>query len=559
MVRALTSPVIILFVLLILPCSAQSTTVSARVDRNPVAIDESLTYQLEIQDPSGGDPDFTPLEKDFEILSQSSSTNMQIINGTRSHSKQYHLTLLPKRIGKLTIPPIVVGQHTSNAIDLVVTTAAPTQPGSGADFMLDVQATPESPYVGEQVLITVRLYIGASLVSGSLSEPGTDQAEVTKLGEDREFSTTRSGRNYRVNERRYVLFPQQPGSLTIPSVVFQGQTGRRSSSFFDPFSQAGPVRRVRSKELHLTVRPKPEHAPQPWLPAANLSATMELSQTADTLKVGEPVTLDLSINAEGLKATQLPEPQIKVDGEVRTYPDQPSFNDGQGAKGITATLKKKITVIAQEPGTITITPEPIGWWNTTTDRLEYASFKPLTLDVLPGAAPAQPTPSVLAAPGKEQESPPRQTAPPSFWTTQVGWFWVSIGLGCCWLITLFAWHIRRKKSTPLPVSDKTPDTDSISALEKKLKKSCTCGDARGARECMHQILASKPGSQLEYQELKNALLELNEYLYSPEAGKKAWNGAGLWSAYQAAVARGKIASTGKKENGLAPLYDNPSV
>lgn len=219
MVRALLSPIICLFLLFVLPYPAQSTTLSAKVDRNPVAIDESLTYQLEISDPSGGDPDFTPLEKDFEILSQSSSTNMQIINGTRSHSKQYHLSLIPKRIGKLTIPPIAVGQYTSNAVELVVTTAAPTQQGGGADFMLDVQATPESPYVGEQVLVTVRLYIGASLVSGSLSEPNAEQAEVTKLGEDKEFSTTKNGRNYRVNERRYVLFSRQPGTLTIPPVV----------------------------------------------------------------------------------------------------------------------------------------------------------------------------------------------------------------------------------------------------------------------------------------------------------------------------------------------------
>ncbi len=558
MVRASIFPLIFLFLLLVIPSYALGTSVSAQVDRNPVAIDESVSYQLIITDPGKGEPDFSFLEKDFEILSRNSSTSMQFINGSRSHTKQYQLSLLPKRIGKITIAPVTVGKQQSNSIELIVTTASPAQTHQPVDFFLEMRATPQSPYVGQQVLVSVKLYIGAPLVSGSLSEPSPDQTEVLKLGEDREFTTTKSGRDYRVNERLYVLFPQQPGILTIPPIVFQGQTGKRSRSFFDPFPQAGPTRRIRSKTVQLDVRPKPAHASQPWLPASSLSATLELSQSIDALTVGEPVTLDLTIRAQGLQATQLPEPKIQIDGAVRTYPDQPDFNDQQGQNGITSTLEKKITVIATEPGTITINGQAIGWWNTTTDKPEYARFQPLTLKVLPGATPDPQENTAPTTPAPQQKLEPRPTAPPSFWTTQVGWFWVSIGLGCCWLVTLLGWWLTRSSRLASPNPRTVQVATTRNELEKQLKKSCAAGDARGARQCIQELYKGDAGQRQNDPGLHNALAELNDHLYSAGTEKNTWDGEELWSAYQAAATKSKSSSRTTQKQGLTPLYDSSS-
>ncbi len=68
--------------------------VTVSVDRNPVQINESFRIVFE-SDVSGSDkPDFTPLKKDFDIISQGQSSNIRIINGDYSATTQWTLDVM---------------------------------------------------------------------------------------------------------------------------------------------------------------------------------------------------------------------------------------------------------------------------------------------------------------------------------------------------------------------------------------------------------------------------------------------------------------------------------
>lgn len=555
----------------IIASSAAEDTVTATVERNPIAIDESVTYHLIIHDPSGEQPDFRALEKDFEILGQRSSSNIQIINGKKSHTQQYQLSLMPKRIGNLHIPPVTVGTQQSNPIELVVTTAKPqlSTPGN-QDFFLEVEVTPDAPYVRSQLLLTVRLFIGVSLVSGSLSEPEPADTIVHKLGDDREFTTTRNGRSWRVNERRYALFPQHAGELVIPPLLFQGQAGRRSNSFFDPFPQQGPIKRVRSRELRIEVLPQPEQSPQPWLPTERLIGSMQIAENNKKVRAGEPITVSLTLEATGLPANTLPEPELPVAASVRTYPDQPLFDERITAKGMVGVLQKKITLIPAAPGQLALAPRPLAWWNTTTGQVEYVRFVPQTLDVLP------PVPTAPSTPPPSQRVPPVEQPPSSAsseiaaganeqagsrwaWATAGGWFYTSLALGGCWLITLLAWWSReRSRAAGTAVQPTGDHTRNDSRLEKALRQACAAGHPESARKALQQLapLSSMPGQfqvASHSDPLVSAVNELNAFLYRRQQPEQSWDGEKLWKAWKAHRRQPSGKTEVHKGNGLAPL------
>lgn len=98
---------------------------AARLSRNPVSIDESFQLILESDGQTDSDPDFSVLEQDFQILSQSRSQNIQMINAKVTRSTSWRLKLLARRTGRLTIPAIPLGDDSSKPLSILVQNAAP--------------------------------------------------------------------------------------------------------------------------------------------------------------------------------------------------------------------------------------------------------------------------------------------------------------------------------------------------------------------------------------------------------------------------------------------------
>ena len=67
-------------------------------ERNQVSIDESFDLVFQAEGTLDGEPDFGPLEEQFEILSQHQSQNIQMINGQVHRSISWTLTLMAKEL-----------------------------------------------------------------------------------------------------------------------------------------------------------------------------------------------------------------------------------------------------------------------------------------------------------------------------------------------------------------------------------------------------------------------------------------------------------------------------
>ena len=97
---------LILPLLLLIAAPAAHAALRAWVDNPQVAPGDTVQLTLAHDGQTRTEPDLTPLKQDFDIVSRSTSTSVQIANGSASSSTQLILTLTPKRSGPLMIPSI---------------------------------------------------------------------------------------------------------------------------------------------------------------------------------------------------------------------------------------------------------------------------------------------------------------------------------------------------------------------------------------------------------------------------------------------------------------------
>ncbi len=560
---------LLLFFMQINMASAQS--VNARVDRLQLQEYESLWFIISSNDSSTPAPDLTPLESDFEILRQSKSNSVNIINGKMESSSRWSINLMPKRSGRIEIPPIAVGNEFTRPITITVKPAGTTSSDNeNRKVFIETEVKEQQVYVQGQIAYTVRLLYSSStdLNSGSLSEPEPENAVVERLGDDISYSSKRGGRDYEVIERNYAIFPQSSGELIIPSLEFNGQIIDSNQpiqrrSVFDPFNLR-PTRQIRlkSKALKITVLPKPDHSPN-WIPARKLTLQESWPSEKVELKIGEPITRTIQIEAVGLSASMLPAITLpQVDG-IKTYPDQPMVDDKTDGTWIIGTRQEKVALIPTAAGTVTLPPIEITWWNTQTDKLQTATLPARNITILPGADMPDNSKATktltTSLPTTAMTTAVKRPAA----TEQLPWQWFTLFFATAWLLTLTAWWKTKSATNPAKPAIHTkngPDSHSLKAALQKLKAACATNDNHQARLAILDLAnilwpESRPSGLnsvaklFDNPQLKQEIMNLDKSLYAKDNAD--WNGKNLWQL----LAKQSWPRKNKQQNPLIPsLY-----
>ena len=105
MVRRFLKFIIILIVSLA-PATGIAAQLQAVPDRTKVGLEESFTIELRSTGSVDGAPDLSVLEKDFEILGRSQSSQIQIVNGDMSRIATWSISLMARSEGRKTISPL---------------------------------------------------------------------------------------------------------------------------------------------------------------------------------------------------------------------------------------------------------------------------------------------------------------------------------------------------------------------------------------------------------------------------------------------------------------------
>lgn len=360
---------------------------TAKVDRTVLDSNETLRAELRYDGQVfAGEPDFEPLSKDFEVLSNRRQQNYSNVNGKTESYTAWTLELRPKRAGILLIPSLTFKKEVSNAVELRVR-AAPTNssanPGTQPIYT-ETTVDTNTPYVGQQVILTHRLYTSVQLRDFALSELTIDKAELHRLG-DTQYQKVINGRNYLVLEVKYAIFPQAKGTLIIPSLRFAAYEVNNRSQF-GVFNNRGNqiIRDTESKVLEVNARPS-QASIDGWMPSTSVTMEQRWSGDIDSVTVGEPVTRTITIRAEGLSAAQITPLQEPQGDNYRGYPDQPQLDEIVTANGLAATRIESLALVPNKPGEIVLPAVQLVWWDTNSNQPRIASLSPITLQVSPSS------------------------------------------------------------------------------------------------------------------------------------------------------------------------------
>lgn len=403
-----------IFIFLLLPF----TTVWAQDDvrftgssKQVVSVGERFTVVYEINGDGSNfiGPNFGALQ----VLSgpnTSTSSSVQYINGRmqQSYSKTFSYIVQAAGVGDVSVSPAKITLNgkviSSNTLNITVVKQAPGQQGSQSqgqkedgtiqddDVYIRASVSKTKPYLGEEVIVTYRIYTRVGVSSLQMKKASSFQGFWSKNLTDNNSKLKQStevinGEEYIVAEiSKYAIFPQKTGKLTIDpaemdivaQLQVQQQRRRSNDPFEDFFNDPFFNRNVRNVELTLATKPvtldvKP--LPEAGKPLSFKGAVGDFSFKSEidreTLKANDALTLKVSVTGKGnIELLEIPEPKFPSDFE--SYDPKVSNNVKTSTSGISGEKKVEYLAIPRAAGDFIIDPIEFSYFNPRDGK--YHSF-----------------------------------------------------------------------------------------------------------------------------------------------------------------------------------------
>lgn len=392
---------------------AQDATLVASTSRNQVGVGEQfqITYTLK-----GAGSNFrAPDMHDFVVLSgPNQSSSMEIINGNMSQSISLSYIIAAQREGKFTIGPAAISSNgkqvnsKSLVIEVVKNPAAQNSRNGqqamdgddNSDLFLRAFVDKSKVYVGEQLVVTFKIYTKVSIVQNALTKaPVFNGFWSEDIVSPNQQATLRpevfDGVQYQAAEiKKTVIMPQRAGSLEITEMVMdvvkRVQQRSRSNSFFDQFFGGGyqDLRAtVKSKPLKIEVMPLPTAGKPLDFNGAVGDFGMEcrLSNTNKTLKTNDATNLYITLSGKG--NLKLIDPfKLKLPPEIEGYDAKINDKISTTINGVSGSRTFDYLLIPRHSGKFQLPPISFSYFDISKKSYVTLNSPDFTLDVEKGAA-----------------------------------------------------------------------------------------------------------------------------------------------------------------------------
>ena len=375
-------------------------TAAARVDRTRITMNDALNLVVTIEG-GEGEVDVSPI-RDFQVQSRGTGTSVSIINGRVSRTMRHEFALYPQKAGALRIPPLPVhvdGRTVTTREISIQVGGAPAVEDSPAGVFLQVSVSKPDPFVGEQILFTLKVIRTVRVANAQLAALEFQGLTSRRLPNPREYTTVIDGRPAAVTELLFVLTPVEPGDLKIDPVelhcdVVRADPNRRRTlrdEFFDdPFFSRGRLERktYRSPALALKVRELPPYEGR--IPFSGLVGDFEFSTGIEkrSLAVGDSTTLTVTVKGRG-NIMDFGAPEIVPPAGVKLYQDAPEEEINLDEKGYSGHRTFRFALAPFEPGEKSLPPLGLAFFNPEREQYVVIESEPISFHVERAETPEQ--------------------------------------------------------------------------------------------------------------------------------------------------------------------------
>lgn len=426
---------------------AAEVSASASLSRNVTTAGQPVTLSITVSGARGaevqGDLQIDGL--DIRYAGQSTQIQMRNFQVTSSVSHNYQIT--PLKPGKYTIPAqrVRAGNDTfqTNPVTLTVTPAVPgtrgtvrgPAQGTGEIDLSDIAfaelVVPKSTaFVGQSIPIEIRFYFDANVNFRADTNPSLTGEGFTsgKLSDPRQDRIERDGRVFDLVTYQTVITPVKAGELKLGPAELQctasiprarqnlrhlGVDDFFNDDFFNnPFSAFAQTREVlvRSGLETVQVKPLPREGQPKDFSGAIGNFTMESGASPQTVNIGEPVTLNVTIKGTG-NFDRIGDPELGEARGWRSYPPSNEFapSDTLGLSG-SRTYKFALVPNRKEQE---LPRAEFTYFDPEAAKYVTLKSEPIAVEVTGSAPATTPAPTVgsTTANAEAEATPAEETAP----------------------------------------------------------------------------------------------------------------------------------------------------
>lgn len=372
---------------------ARSAEVTATINPAKARPNQVVAYSIVIKD---GRPDAVPnLQLPLQIGQASAPSvqqNFAIINGVSSAQVSITWGLAAQEPGDFVIAPqdVSIGGQIlkTNEVKFSVVSGG-NAPGPGADNdpnmpILQIEVGKTEIYRGEVVPITATLYYPreVGLRRTGLIEIDKNDFAIQRFPlQSEQGMTVINGTGYIVQTFRSTISALKEGDLKagpatmdiIVEVPLQGNFSR--NPFFGVPTEPRRLT-LKSQEVPVKVLPLPKEDRPASFSGAVGEFTLNLAATPTDVKVGDPISVELTVAGTG-NFDALTPPALSIPEGWRTYPARRYNVDSNGIDpNLTPTLERRLgfsTVIVPEKEHTVIPPFEISYFSP--NEKKYVTLK----------------------------------------------------------------------------------------------------------------------------------------------------------------------------------------
>ena len=380
------------------PAHAQSVRVTAGADPMEAAVGESVGFTVRVEGAPATVVQTPSRPATINLTPQTRPPQMQRFrvneDGTVRRGVAFSWSFRPRRTGRAQIQPVTVvvrgEEHTTDPIRIRVTSRQdPSGPtlthpdgASGAtldeeDLFVQATASTNRAYRGEQVVVEYRLFyrpgirLRHSRLADSWDAPGFWREELNVASRPTPQMERADGQRYEtVVLKRVALFPTRPGTLRVDPLRIETEAqgtvrlrrdGPALRGRFEPVQLA-------SQRLSVDVRALPSGAP-PSFEGAVGRFSMTARANADSVAVGEPVTLTVQVQGTG-NLTTLSPPQLNLPSVIEAYEPAVETDVERNGREVHGTKTFTYTLVPRSGGRHALPPVSFSYFDPGAGRYE---------------------------------------------------------------------------------------------------------------------------------------------------------------------------------------------
>jgi hypothetical protein len=348
-----------ILIFLLLPLHVAMAGVIAKVNYNTVELGDMVTYSLDI---SGSDVVRPKIMRlcDSDVISTSSQTSMQVINGDFKKSYILSYKFIPQK--SCTIEPIAVEingkKEFTNPVSLKV---KPASAAKAKEFELLLKTDKKSVYVGESfdVELIFKQDPTARAVDSKFIPPELKGFWVKGESKPMRYQDG----NYEVTKLTYTIAAQRVGNLKISKAQMRIATRVNNMDSWGSFNPSIRWKTYFSNELNIDVKALPS--------GVELVGNFSIMATVDKTSVGsnEAVNLNIKVLGDG-NLEDIDSFKPHIDG-VSVFDEKIEIKGKE--------LSQKIAFVSDSD--FTIPPFTLKFFDTKTQKIKTIKTNPIEIKV----------------------------------------------------------------------------------------------------------------------------------------------------------------------------------